>query len=237
LLGGSAMDDHRPMGDLVYQRLRDAIIDRRLEPGQWLRQEALAQELGVSQMPVRDALKRLVGEGLAERIPYRGVRVVEFSSEDLVDMFAVRLMLESLAVRYATLLITDGELARLRENLDRAAGLTEPQQMAARRELNDEFHLAICRASGRRYLIRQLELLWHWFPSVMLYEGMRRQEQLSPARLAREHEEHAAILAALEQRDAARAEAVTRQHVRNLLQELAEVLDLPQALTDVSMPC
>jgi DNA-binding GntR family transcriptional regulator len=232
-----SLDDHRPISDLVYLRLRDAIIDRRLEPGQWLRQEALAQELGVSQMPVRDALKRLVGEGLAERIPYRGVRVVEFSPEDLMDMFAVRLVLESLAVRYATPLIAAGDLERLAENLSRAARYTEPGQMAARRALNDEFHLTICRASGRRFLVRQVEALWGWFPSVMLYEGMRRQQELSLARLAREQEEHRAILAALEQRDAARAEAVTRQHIRNLLQELAEVLGVPQELAEPPLPC
>jgi DNA-binding GntR family transcriptional regulator len=71
-----------------------------------------------------------------------------------------------------------------------------------------------------------VESLWAWFPSVMLYEGMRRQEELSPARLAREHEEHRAILAALEARDANRAEAETRQHIRNLAQELAEVLGI-----------
>ena len=105
-----SVNGHRPLGDLVCQRLRDAIIDGRLQPGQWLRQEALAQELGISQMPVRDALKRLVAEGLAERIPYRGVRVISFSPEDVLDMFTVRMVLESLAVRYATGRITEEEL-------------------------------------------------------------------------------------------------------------------------------
>jgi DNA-binding GntR family transcriptional regulator len=234
LLGGDqAIDSHRPMGDVVYHRLRDAIIDGRLTPGQWLRQEALAQELGISQMPVREALKRLVGEGLAERIAYRGVRVVEFSPADIVDMFAMRLVLESLAVRYATPLLPAAELARLKANLDEAAGYTGQEQMAYRRKLNDEFHLAICRASGHRYLIRQVEALWSWFPSVMLYEGMRRQEALSATRLAREQAEHRAILAALEQGDADRAEAATRQHIRNLLQELSEVLGLPQELAEL----
>jgi DNA-binding GntR family transcriptional regulator len=77
-----------------------------------------------------------------------------------------------------------------------------------------------------------VEALWSWFPSVMLYEGMRRQEELLPSRLAREQEEHRDILAALEQRDAAQAEAATRQHIRNLLQELAEVLGVSPALAE-----
>ena len=97
-----ALDAQRSLGDRVYEAVRDAVIDGRFEPGQWLRQETLAQELGVSQMPVREALKRLVAEGLAERIPYRGVRIVEFAPRDIADMCTVRLILESLAVRFAT---------------------------------------------------------------------------------------------------------------------------------------
>ncbi len=219
-------DAHRALSDEAFHALRDAVIDGRLAPGQWLRQEALAQELGVSQMPVREALKRLVAEGLAERIPYRGVRVVEFTPEDIVDMFTVRLVLESLAVRFATPRVDDEALAALRANLEEAVRYVDTAQMDRRRALNTEFHLAISRASGHRFLARQIESLWNWFPSVMLYEGMRRQEALSPARLARENEEHWAILHAIEQRDAGRAEAEMRQHIRNLSQELTEVLGI-----------
>jgi DNA-binding GntR family transcriptional regulator len=222
------VENHRPLGDRVFDQLRDAVIDGRLKPGQWLRQEALAQEMGISQMPVRDALRRLEAEGLAERIPYKGVRVVEFSPEDIVDMFTVRLVLESLAVRYATPLITAHQLEQLEENLKEAVICASQHQMARRRELNTEFHLAICRASGHRHLIRQVETMWSWFPSVMLYEGMRRQEELSSARLQRENQEHRAILSALQQRDAKLAEEQTRQHIWNLSQELFEVLDIPQ---------
>lgn len=227
-----ALSEHRTLSDAVFHRLRDAVIDGRLAPGQWLRQEALAQEFGLSQMPIREALRRLVAEGLAERIPYRGVRIVEFTPEDITDMFTLRLVLEGLAVRYATPLISLEQIAALKKNLVRGASLTARDEMPERRELNTAFHLTICHASGHRYLVRQVESLWAWFPSVMLYEGMRRQEERSPARLAREHEEHRAILDALEARDADRAEAETRQHIRNLAQELAEVLDI-----DVLLEC
>jgi DNA-binding GntR family transcriptional regulator len=224
--------EHHLLGDRVFHQLRDAIIDGRLRPGQWLRQEALAQEMGISQMPVRDALRRLEAEGLAERIPYRGVRVVEFSPEDIADMFTLRLVLESLAVRYATPLISEDELEQLEENLSEAVKCLRQNQMERRRELNTEFHLTICRASGHRYLVRQIDAMWGWFPSVMLYEGMRRQEELSPARLQRENQEHRAILSALQERDAKQAEAHTRQHIHNVSRELFEVLDIPQELIE-----
>ncbi len=223
-----SIQSHRPLTDVVFERLRDAIIDGRLQAGQWLRQETLAQELGVSQMPVREALKRLVAEGLAVRIPYKGVKVVEFSPEDIVDICTVRLVLESLAARLATSLITDEELERLREILRELEGYKSQDQMAQRRQLNDEFHLSICRASGRRYLIRLLETVWGWFPSVMLYEGAFRQEELLLTRMEREKREHWAILEALERRDAHQAEEETRRHIQNLSRELIEVLGIPE---------
>jgi DNA-binding GntR family transcriptional regulator len=231
----TSIESHRPLSDTVFHKLRDAILDGTLEPGQWLRQEPLAQELGVSQMPVREALKRLVAEGLAARIPYKGVRVVQFSPEDIVDMVTVRMVLESLAVRFATPLITAEELERLKENLREAAGYKSQEQMGKRRQLNTEFHLTICRASGRRYLVRQVEMLWGWFPSVMLYEGMRRQEELSPVRLERESREHWALVRALERRDAGLAEEETRRHIRNLAQELTEVLNISREMVEPLM--
>jgi DNA-binding GntR family transcriptional regulator len=234
------LDAQRPLSDRVYQVLRDAIIDGRFEAGQWLRQEALAQELGVSQMPIREALKRLVAEGLAERIPYRGVQVVEFAPRDIADMCTVRLILESLAVRFAATQVTAEQIAQLKENLREAATCTRHEEMARRRQLNDEFHLNICHASEHRYLIRQLDALWDWFPSVMLYEGMRRQEELSAMRLERESQEHWAILSAIEEGDPIQAEENTRQHIRNLSLELAEVLgireELIEPLMDLSRP-
>ena len=221
-----SLEDHHPLSDRVYQRLRDAIIDGRLVPGQWLRQEALARELGTSQLPVREAIRRLAAEGLAVRSPYRGVQVVEYSPEDIIDMFNVRLVLESMAVRYAASRISAEDLEKLNRNLDEAVQYNQQDQMTQRRALNTEFHLTICRASNHRYLTRQAETMWNWFPSTILYEGMRRQQELSQARLERESREHHAILQALVKRDAAAAEEATRRHIRNLSQELAEVLGI-----------
>jgi DNA-binding GntR family transcriptional regulator len=228
----NSIQSHPSLTDVVFDRLRDAVLDGRLKPGQWLRQETLAQELGVSQMPVREALKRLVAEGLAVRIPYKGVKVVEFSPEDIVDICTVRLVLEGLAVRLATPLITDEELERLKEDLRELEGCTSQDRIAQRRQLNDKFHLSICRASGRQYLIRLLETLWRWFPSVILYEGAFRQEELVLARMDREVQEHWAILEALERRDARQAEEETRRHIQNLSQELTEVLGIPKGVVE-----
>jgi DNA-binding GntR family transcriptional regulator len=232
----NTLDDHRPLSDRVYRRLQDAIIDGRLAPGQWLRQEALAQELGTSQLPVREAIRRLAAEGLAVRIPYKGVQVAQYSPEDILDMFNIRMVLESLVARYATPLITNQDLEKLEKNLEEARAYQRPGQMAKRRELNTEFHLTICRASNRRYLIRQVEAMWVWFPSTMSYEGMRRQEELSQGRLEQEHREHEAILSALRDRDAALVEKYIQQHIKNLSQELMAVLGISGELSHIPLP-
>jgi DNA-binding GntR family transcriptional regulator len=220
------LEGHSPLSDRVYQRLRDAILDGRLAAGQWLRQETLARELGTSQLPVREAIRRLAAEGLAERIPYRGVQVITYSPEDVIDMFNVRLVLEGMAVRYAAERISAEDLEKLKQNVEAAVQYNAQEQMPQRRALNTEFHLTICQASGHRYLTRQAETMWSWFPSTILYEGMRRQQELSPARLERENKEHRAILKALVKHDATAAEEATRSHIRNLSQELAEVLGI-----------
>lgn len=72
----------RQLRSFVAEQLRAAILEGRYKPGEWLRQERLAQELNVSQMPVREALKELAAEGLVEHVPYRGARVVAFSIEE-----------------------------------------------------------------------------------------------------------------------------------------------------------
>src|SRR5512142_89871 len=101
---------HSQLQYLVAERLRVAILEGQFKPGEWLRQERLAQELGVSQMPIREALKALAAEGLVEHVPYRGVRVVEFVEEDIEDLYAHRCFLESRAARSAAKNITRAEL-------------------------------------------------------------------------------------------------------------------------------
>jgi ABC-type antimicrobial peptide transport system permease subunit len=85
---------HKQLRSHVADRLRAAILDGELKPGDLLRQERLAQEIGVSQMPVREALKELAAEGLVEHVPYRGARVVKFSAEDIADIYAHPAFLE-----------------------------------------------------------------------------------------------------------------------------------------------
>src|SRR5512137_1825007 len=101
---------HKQLRSRVADRLRGEVLQGRIKPGEWLRQERLAGEQGVSQTPVREALRQLVAEGLLEHVPYRGIRAIEFSIEDVEDLYASRALLEGMAARFAAVHITKGEI-------------------------------------------------------------------------------------------------------------------------------
>ena len=211
---------HKQLRRVVAERLRAEILEGELKPGEWLRQERVAQEYGVSQMPVREALKELAAEGLVEHVPYRGVRVVAFSADDVADLYAARGFLEGMAARAAAEHITPEELAELRDLQAQMGARQAPEALAEYLELNRRFHQLICTASRRAYLIRLLNQIWAAFPT-MLWGNVAAATELSlPERTAGDLAEHPAILDALAGRDAEAAERLIRQHIASTGAEL-----------------
>lgn len=204
---------HRQLRKVVAERIRADILNGSLKPGEWLRQERLAQEYGVSQMPVREALKELAAEGLVEHVPYRGVRVVEFSADDVADLYASRSFLEGMAARAAAEHIAPQELAELRELQAQMQQRLAPELLAEYRELNRRFHQLIFTASRRPYLTRLLHQIWAAFPTMLWGNFAATAHTPLPQRDAADLAEHDAILDALERRDAPEAERLMRQHV------------------------
>ena len=99
----------RSLTDEVYEYLSGKIIAGKYSSGDWLRQEDISTLLGVSQTPVREALDRLVASGLAERVPYRGVRVPILEPKEIIDAFLLRLILETTGARLAAKVIQPEE--------------------------------------------------------------------------------------------------------------------------------
>lgn len=216
---------HKQLRHVVAEQLRLAILEGQYRPGEWLRQERLAQELGVSQMPVREALKELTADGLVEHVPYRGVRVVEFSLEDLSDLYAHRAFLEGAAVFSAARHITDEELAELRRLHEQMQAHMAPEQLQTYRDLNRRFHQSIYAASHRDYLIRTLAQLWEAFPTMMWGNYFRTALATLPERDATDTLEHERILAALEAHDAPLAEELVRNHIQAAYEGLKQALE------------
>lgn len=215
------------LADVTFEALREAIVSGQLQPGEWLRQEALAKELDVSQITVRDALNRLVGEGLAVRIPYKGVRVVALSKGDLEDIYAMRKLLEGLAAEVAAECITDGELTHMRELLPDTIVDADPDSVPRAREANREFHEIVIRASRRRFLIRVLRQVWDWIDPMMLYGRTLGTEEGTEIRLKwgeSDRIHHTGLLEALEAGNGPKARQIVHAYVQEAWDNLAAVV-------------
>jgi DNA-binding GntR family transcriptional regulator len=215
-----ATDEHSPASpqlvrEWVEESLREAILDGRFQPGEWLRQHRVADQLGVSEMPVREALKKLAAEGLVEYLPYRGMRVCEYSADDVADIYGVRAFMESMAARVAAEHITSGELAELRALATQMEDCLSAECLAESRELNRRFHEVIFIASRRTYLIHALRQLWRVFPSMLWGSFPATATERFSEQDAYDVEEHRAIIDALEEGNAALAEQVMRQHIED----------------------
>ena len=131
---------HRQLQHVVADHLRTAILDGELKPGDWLRQKQIAEELGVSPMPVREALTKLSAEGVVEHVPYRGARVAILTTDDVADLYANRALLESMAAAAAAETITPEELAELRDLQSQMRGELTSERLSEYSRLNRRFH-------------------------------------------------------------------------------------------------
>lgn len=216
---------HQPLRRHVADRLRDDILEGRLAPGTWLRQARLAREQGVSQMPVREALRELAAEGLVEHVPYCGVRVATAHAQDVADLYACRAAIEGLAARAAAVNVTEAERAELRKLHERMGRRLSPRHLAEYRELNRRFHTLLFEASRRPFLVRTLRQLWSAFPTMLLTRFAETAFRSIPGRDAEDVPEHAAILSALERRDPDAAERAARAHVEEAGRHLVAALE------------
>src|ERR1041384_883182 len=110
---GTELIQKRPLKEDIFDVLHEKIISGVYKPGDWLRQDDIATQLGVSMTPVREGLDLLVSSGLAERVPYRGVRVREMSTKDVTEAYGLRLILEVVIAQDATKNITPEQITGL----------------------------------------------------------------------------------------------------------------------------
>jgi len=227
----STLDSHeilrkRSLTDEVYDILYSKIIAGKYSAGDWLRQEDISIQLGVSQTPVREAFDRLVASGLAERVPFRGVRVPKLEPKEIVDAFIMRLVLENMAVRISAKIIQPDEVKKLLETVENTANLLSLEDMSELRQLNKEFHAGIVDSAQSPLLNKLYEMATNSFPDWMLYEYMFRHPELLQISLKREYLEHKAIIDALANNDSQEASLQVTNHIRNLGNEIEMYLDI-----------
>jgi DNA-binding GntR family transcriptional regulator len=190
--------------DYVFRALREDIREGRLKQGERLREEDVARRLGVSRTPVREALRQLAARGLVADAPGRGLLVVELSKRQVIELYAMRRMLEGAAARFAAQHASPGEAEMLRRL---AAECRDARTAAKAAQRNRAFHLAIYEAAHNRYLQQALDDLGN---ALALLPGTTFRHR---GRAATAYAEHMRIADAIARRDADAAEAAARAHI------------------------
>jgi len=205
----------------LREQIKDVILQRivagEYSPGERLVETRIAQELGVSQAPVREALRDLEQLGCVVHEPFRGCSVRAFSAEELLEAFPVRAALEALAARLAAERITEDELLRLAELLQRMRAAAQRGDAHDQSQANASFHATIVRAARNPTLERQWSFLEPFSRTYLTVS----QPGLDLLALS---ERHVPILEALRARDGEAAAAAMHQHLMDaaeLLKELA----------------
>ncbi len=194
--------------DHVYEALRERILTGDIPRGTRLRQVALAEELGVSRTPLREALRRLSAEGFVEFSPNLGATVTQLDLGDMRHAWLARIALEPGAARLAAGAADPPETARMRHAVEqqRTAGDDRMAGFAA----NREFHLALVAAAGNPHLTRFAEALWVPRIGAPIYQA---QAAEAPPAMAVWADEHDRITDAVAAGDADMAEHLTRTHI------------------------
>ena len=196
---------HRTLEVVVCDELRKWIITGRLEPGTRLVESAIAEELGVSRGPVREAIRQLDREGFVVLSPRRGASVADVSVTEALDCYDIRIALESVAAVLAAQRRTDEELDRMREVLARGDEMLAADRWDVLAQLNNDFHVTLAEASKNRQLV---DLMGHYAKRIA-WMFAQSAEQRGAAAWA----EHAGIVDAIEAGDTEAAAASARQHI------------------------
>jgi DNA-binding GntR family transcriptional regulator len=191
------------LADQAYDRFREGLRNGALAPGQRVLEAELAERLGMSRTPVREAIRRLQSEGLIAHGPAGGLCVVAFDHAEMDELYVMREALEGTAARLAAQHAGRPDIMLLQRMVAAEAGL--PAEAVA--EHNRRFHRALYQAAHNRYLLRALSAL----SDALLLLGPTTLDLPGRAEAARQ--EHARIVAAVAARDAAGAEAAARAHI------------------------
>jgi DNA-binding GntR family transcriptional regulator len=201
----------RPLGRRVFreeirEKLIEDILNGRLAPGARIVETRIAQQFGVSQGPVREALRDLELFGFVVSSPFRGTQVRKISTDELLEIYPIRAALEGVAARAAALRIDDATLAHLEELIGVMREAAARDDHGAEADADHNFHNAIVKVSGNR-------MLEHMWQTMRLSITTCLTHSLTHRSLVEIAERHVPVLEALRSRDPDRAEAAIRRHI------------------------
>lgn len=202
------LNDYMPLREVVFNALRQAIIVGELKPGERLREEKLAEKMGVSRTPIREAIRKLELEGFVEMLPRKGAHVANLCVKDIMDVLEVRATLDGLATSLCAERITDSELEELK-NINKAfSEYVKNENLQGSIKKDVEFHDIIYRSSRNDKLIQ-------------LINNLREQVQRFRIILLKDYEntidlikEHADIYEAVSSKNSDAARKAAQDHIK-----------------------
>lgn len=209
--------------DHVYAAIRERITAGALQRGARIHQEDLAEALGVSRTPVREALRRLAAEGLVEMRTNRGARVADVGQGNMQAAYEARAVIEPGAARLAAVRRPAGPIGRMRSAV--AAQRRAIPDVGRSFEANRAFHIALVEAAGNEFLVQFTERLWVARIGEVIYERQRETGE----RMGLDADEHEEILAAIEAGNGRRAESLTRRHLADAMRRSQDILGIKGA--------
>lgn len=204
-----SLDNYKPLREIVFEALREAIINGTLGPGERLMEIQMAEEMGVSRTPVREAIRKLELEGFVVMVPRKGAYVAGLSMKDIADVFEIRAALESLAAGLAAERITEEELEQLERLLVKIGECVQRNDVDTLIEVDTEFHDVLFKATRNERLVQMISNLRE---QIQRY---RTTSLASPGRMKYALEEHKKIVEAISDRNIEVAQQLAAEHIEN----------------------
>ena len=202
-------NEYMPLRDLVYTTLRQAILKGELEPGERLMEIQLAEKLGVSRTPIREAIRRLEKESLVLMVPRKGAEVAGISEKMLKDVLEIRMTLEELALRLAIARADSADIAQMEKAEETFQQAVEGGKLIDMAEADERFHFFIYEAAGNDKLTEILlglkENMYRYRLEYLKDENYRKALM----------QEHTAIIEAFQKKDVEAGLDVTDRHIKN----------------------
>ncbi|VBB06560.1 asnc bacterial regulatory protein hth signature [Lucifera butyrica] len=208
------LDSYKPLREVVSETLREAIINGVLKPGERIMEIQLAEELGVSRTPVREAIRKLELEGFVVMMPRRGTYVADLSIKDVNEVYEIRTALDVLAAGLAAERITEEELEQMERLLVEIGEYIDQEDVDKIVEADSKFHDILYQACRNDRLVGIINNLREQFTRF------RSISMAFPGRLKNTLEEHSRLVEAIAQRDGEAAQRVAREHMENAEQAL-----------------
>ena len=219
------MDEYLPMRDVVFKTLRQAILKGELEPGERLMEIQLAERLGVSRTPIREAIRKLELEGLVLMIPRKGAEVAKISENNLRDVLEVRRSLEELAIDLACQRMTEEELSELKKTEERFAKAIQTGEVMEIAQTDESYHEIIYNSTKNQKLVQILNNLREQMYRYRL-EYIKDEDKRQILLVEHDH-----IIKALSLRHVQEAKMAIREHIDN--QEITILKNLKEQGNDI----